>query len=58
MNIRVVIEPDDDVFVAYCPELPGCVSYGATVEMARINIADAIQLYLRQSEEMFCNGLA
>ena len=53
MNLRVVIEPDDDVFVAYCPELPGCVTYGETEETARKNISKAIQLYLKQSGEAF-----
>lgn len=51
MNLRVVIEPDEDVFVAYCPELPGCVTYGKTEEEARKNIVEAIELYLRPSKE-------
>jgi predicted RNase H-like HicB family nuclease len=51
MKIRIVIEPDEDVFVAYCPELPGCVSYGKTEEEARANIMEAIELYLRPSRE-------
>ncbi len=51
MNLRVVIEPDEDVFVAYCPELPGCVTYGKTEEEARKNIIEAIELYLRPSKE-------
>lgn len=50
MKIRVVIEPDEDVFVAYCPELPGCVTYGKSEEEARENISEAIELYLRPSE--------
>jgi len=51
MNLRVVIEPDEDVFVAYCPELPGCVTYGKTEKEARKNIIEAIELYLRPSKE-------
>ena len=47
MNIRVVIEPDEDVFVAYCPELPGCVTYAKTEKEARAKIKEAIDLYLR-----------
>lgn len=27
MKLRAVIEPDEDVYGAYCPELPGRVSY-------------------------------
>jgi hypothetical protein len=49
MKVRIVIEPDEDVYVAYCPELPGCVTYGKTEEEARKNIMDAIELYLRPS---------
>ena len=47
MIIRVVIEPDEDVFVAYCPELPGCVTYGKTEKEALVNAKEAIELYLR-----------
>ena len=49
MNIRVVIEKDEDTFVAYCPELPGCQSFGYTEDEARRNIAEAVRLYLRPS---------
>lgn len=41
MKLRIVIEPDEDAFVAYCPELPGCVSYGKTEEEARLNVMGA-----------------
>lgn len=51
MKVRVVIEQDDDVYVAYCPELPGCVTYGKTEEDARKNVIEAIELYLRPSKE-------
>ena len=51
MKLRVVIEPDKDVYVSYCPELPGCVTYGKTEEEARQNITEAIELYLRPSKE-------
>ena len=53
MRLRVVIEPDEDVFVAYCPELPGCVTYGKTEEEAQENIAEAIKLYLKPSDQKF-----
>jgi predicted RNase H-like HicB family nuclease len=48
MKFRIIIEPDEDgVFVAECPNLPGCVSQGATRQEAIVNIQDAIQGYLR-----------
>ena len=44
---RVIIEQDeDDVFVARCPTLPGCVSQGRTRNEAVSNIKDAIAAYL------------
>ncbi len=47
MKFRVIIEPDEDgVFVAECPNLPGCISQGRTREEAVTNIKDAIQGYL------------
>ncbi|MDA4134232.1 MAG: type II toxin-antitoxin system HicB family antitoxin [Thaumarchaeota archaeon] len=47
MKYRVTIEQDeDDVFVARCPSLPGCVSQGATRADALANIKDAIDGYL------------
>ncbi len=51
MKLRIIVEPDEDVYVAYCPELPGCVTYGKTEEEARENIVEAIELYLRPSKE-------
>ncbi len=51
MKVRVIIEPDEDVYVAYCPELPGCVTYGKTETDAHKNIVEAIDLYLRHSKE-------
>jgi predicted RNase H-like HicB family nuclease len=51
VKIRIVVEPDEDVFVAYCPELPGCVTYGKTEEEARQNIMEVLELYLRPTKE-------
>ncbi len=51
MKIRVVVEPDEDIYVAYCHELPGGVTYGKTEEEARKNIKEAIELYLKPSKE-------
>lgn len=48
MKFRVMLEFDPEVgsYSAICPELPGCVSVGETEEDARINIEEAIRLYL------------
>lgn len=42
----VVIEKDEHGFYAWCPELKGCQSQGATLEDALANIREAIELYL------------
>lgn len=45
---RIIIEPDEgDTFHAYVPALPGCHSWGGSIEQARMNIRDAIDAYLR-----------
>lgn len=49
MKWRVVLEPDLETneWAIWCPELPGCVSAGATQEEALNNIREAIELYLQ-----------
>ena len=42
----VLIEKDEHGFYAWCPELKGCQSQGATLEEAIANIKEAIELYL------------
>ncbi len=45
-NLAIVIEKDKDGYFAYCPELQGCYSQGATHEEAEKNIRDAIKLHI------------
>jgi predicted RNase H-like HicB family nuclease len=47
----VLIEKDDHGFYAWCPELKGCQSQGATIEDALANIREAIELYLETLPE-------
>lgn len=52
LRFRVRIEQDEDgVFVAECPNLPGCISQGKTRAEALANIRDAIQGYLASLEK-------
>lgn len=47
MKLRITLEQDEDgVFVAECPNLPGCISQGQTRAEAVFNIKDAIQGYV------------
>jgi len=45
-EVVIYWEPEDGVFVAECPSLPGCISQGATRDEAIANIKDAIAGYL------------
>jgi len=38
-----IYQDEDNVFIAECPSIPGCVSQGATQEEAERNIQDAIR---------------
>jgi len=50
-QFMVVIETDEDAFHAYVPTLPGCHTFGATVEETRVNIAEAIALHVESMLE-------
>ena len=45
-KVSVVIERDQDGCYAWCPELRGCQSHGATIEETLVNIREAVELYL------------
>lgn len=51
MNVytyRVIIEPDEgNTFHAYVPALFGCHTWGESMEEAKKNIRDAIDVYIR-----------
>ena len=52
MIFKIVIQQDEDGrFNASCPELEGCFSFGNTVEEAKKNITEAIELYLQDLGE-------
>jgi predicted RNase H-like HicB family nuclease len=45
---RIIIDPDENnTYHAYVPALPGCHTWGESIEIARKNIKDAIDAYLR-----------
>ena len=48
---RIIIEPDEkNTFHGYVPALPGCHTWGKTIEIALRNIRDAIDFYIRSLE--------
>jgi predicted RNase H-like HicB family nuclease len=51
MRYLVVIEPTETGFSAYSPDLPGCVSTGATRDEVEQNMQEAIELHLEGVRE-------
>ncbi len=45
-KVSVVIEQDEHGCYAWCPELKGCQSQGATIEETLVNIREAVELFL------------
>jgi predicted RNase H-like HicB family nuclease len=53
MKFTVTITRDEDeMYIAECPAIPGCVSQGKTEEEAQSNIQDAIKQCLEVRAEM------
>ncbi|MFQ5779767.1 MAG: type II toxin-antitoxin system HicB family antitoxin [Nitrospiria bacterium] len=50
-RFSVVIEKDQDGYFAFCPELQGCYTQGATYEEALENIKDGIRLHAKDRLE-------
>lgn len=47
LTYRVIIEPDEgNTFHAFVPTLPGCHTWGHSLEEAKKHIHEAIELYL------------
>ena len=52
-QFRVVIYRDeDDVYIAECPALEGCMTDGATFEEAFASIKDAVRCYVSALKEL------
>jgi predicted RNase H-like HicB family nuclease len=47
-SFQIIIEkePEDPGYFAHCPTLPGCFSNGLTLEEAKRNMMDAINLHV------------
>jgi predicted RNase H-like HicB family nuclease len=52
-ELTAIIEREDDIYVALCPELD-IASQGSTVEEARLNLIEALELFFEHasSEEI------
>lgn len=47
----VVIEKGEGNFSAYCPDLPGCVATGASINEIKRNMTSAIRMHRRGMAE-------
>lgn len=50
-NFTVVIEPDENGFHAYVPALPGCHTFGETLDETRKHVVEAIELHVESMIE-------
>ena len=50
-QFTVVIEPDEKGYHAFFPSLPGCHSFGNSVEEAQTNILEAIEVHVESMLE-------
>ena len=58
MNLTAVFQQFPDGYVGFVEELPGANTQGQTLEEARANLLEAVQLVLQANREMAEEGLA
>ena len=51
MRYTIIIEKAPNNYSAWVPDLPGCVSIGATIQETKRNIQQAIEFHLRGMRE-------
>lgn len=56
-EFTAIVERDGDLFIAYCPEVPGANGQGPTKDAALANLAQAIALILEDRREDALRGL-
>ncbi|MEK7269870.1 MAG: type II toxin-antitoxin system HicB family antitoxin [Planctomycetota bacterium] len=52
-EVVVEKEPEEEGYFAHSPTLPGCFSNGRTIEEAKRNVREAIELHL---QSLLANG--
>lgn len=50
-KFTVIIEPDEKGFHGFVPVLPGCHTFGATIDETRTNLVEAIELHIESMLE-------
>lgn len=57
MKLTILISKGEEFFIGTIKEIPGVISQGTTIEEAKENVLDALELYLEdmQKEKIFDN---
>ncbi|PKP47002.1 MAG: XRE family transcriptional regulator [Bacteroidetes bacterium HGW-Bacteroidetes-12] len=50
-TIKIIVEKAAEGFTAYIPDLPGCVSFGNSLDEVKSNIKEAIQFQIEGMKE-------
>jgi predicted RNase H-like HicB family nuclease len=51
MEYTIIIEKAKGNYSGYCPDLPGCISTGKTIEETKENMREAIQSHIELMKE-------
>ncbi|WP_214071341.1 type II toxin-antitoxin system HicB family antitoxin [Mucilaginibacter sp. dw_454] len=52
LTYKVLLKPEPEGgFTVNVPALPGCITYGETLEEAKVNAQEAIELYIESLKE-------
>ena len=52
LSYRVLLRPEPEGgYTVNVPALPGCITFGETLEEARVNAQEAIELYVESLKE-------
>jgi antitoxin HicB len=52
LTYKVLLKPEPEGgFTVNVPALPGCITYGETLDEAKINAQEAIELYIESLKE-------
>jgi predicted RNase H-like HicB family nuclease len=56
-EFTAILEQDGDLFIAYCPELPGANGQGRSKEAALASLGEAIRLILEDRRDDALRGM-
>ena len=52
LSYKILLKPEPEGgFTVNVPALPGCITYGETLEEAKVNAKEAIELYIESLKE-------